>query len=117
MPSEDLQTRPPSPDVMLQLAVLLKFEGAEVARSIQAFTSIVNARGGTLESPISVAVNQKITLENPRTGLSACCRVVLADRHGEETCTVAFEFERLRTKFWPIDFPAEDWMEDTAKDK
>jgi hypothetical protein len=117
MPGEDLQTKLRGPGVMLQLAVLLKFESAEGARSIQVFTSIVNAHGGILESPINVVVNQKITLENPKTGLSADCRVVRADRHNKEAFAVAFEFEKPSNQFWPIFFPSEDCTEDSAAEE
>jgi hypothetical protein len=108
MRGEDVQTRRSSQGVMLQVAVLVKFDGAERPLPIQAFTLIVSAQGGVLESPVKITANQKITLENPKTGLSVRCRVVRADKRDREMFSVAFEFEKPGPHFWPIAFPSED---------
>ena len=80
----------------------------------QAFTSVVNAHGGLLESPLRLATNQKILLINPNSGVDASCKVVRVEGPNSSLYDVAFEFDQRSPQFWPIDFPPEDWAGDEA---
>ena len=96
--------------VLLQVAVLIKAnmpDGRCV--KVQAFTSVVNAHGGLLESPLKLAANQKILLINPHAGEEAGCRVVRVEGPTSALYEVAFEFDQRNPRFWPINFPPEDW--------
>jgi hypothetical protein len=96
--------------VFLQINVLLSSAPPEKqAFQTQAFTLMVNAHGGLLESPVSVAVNQKITLTNPRSGTSCGCRVVRIAGPSESQFKIAFEFDEPNARFWPIAFPPARW--------
>jgi hypothetical protein len=96
--------------VFLQINVLLSSAPPEKqAFQTQAFTLMVNAHGGLLESPVSVAVNQKITLTNPRSGKSCGCRVVRIAGPSESQFKIAFEFDEPNARFWPIAFPPAGW--------
>jgi hypothetical protein len=76
---------------------------------MQAFTSSVNAHGGLLESPVKLAANQKLLLINPHSGAEAGGRVIRVEGPFSALYEVAFEFDRTAPRFWPIDFPPEDW--------
>jgi hypothetical protein len=96
--------------VVLQVAVLVKANTPDGKRvPVQGLTLVVNAHGGLLQSPLSLASHQKITLVNPQSGKEVGCRVVRAERASSELVTVAFEFDEPTAKFWPISFPPEDW--------
>ena len=110
MSESDPQNRRRSQRVMLQVAVLVRadmFEGR--CLQAQAFTLIVNAHGGLLESSLKLACNQKITLINPQSGKTVDCSVVRVERPSEGNYTIAFEFDQRSPQFWPITFPPEDW--------
>jgi hypothetical protein len=77
---------------------------------MQAFTSTVNAHGGLLESPMKLAANQKILLINPHSGTEAGCRVIRVEGPASALYEIAFEFDESTPRFWPIDFPPEDWV-------
>jgi len=81
---------------------------------VQAFTSVVNAHGGLLESPMKLATNQKILLINPNSGIDASCRVVRVEGPTSTLYDVAFEFDERSPQFWPINFPPEDWAVEEA---
>jgi hypothetical protein len=76
---------------------------------VQAFTSVVNAHGGLLESPLKLASNQKILLINPHSGIEVSCKVVRVEGPTSALYEVAFEFDQRSANFWPITFLPEDW--------
>ncbi len=81
---------------------------------VQAFTSVVNAHGGMLESPLKLATDQKILLINPNSGTNVGCRVVQVEGPTSTLYDVAFEFDQRSPRFWPISFPPEDWTVEEA---
>lgn len=85
---------------------------------VQAFTSVVNAHGGLLESPLKLAPNQNIRLINPHAGEEVGCGVVRVEGPTSALYEVAFEFDRRSAQFWAINFPPEDWAveEEVAND-
>ncbi len=90
---------------MFQVTVLIRAETPEGKRvQAQGFTLAVNAHGGLLESPLKMAVDQKITVVNPLTGKEVGCRAVRVERASSELFSVAFEFDRPSPQFWPITF-------------
>jgi hypothetical protein len=96
--------------VFLQINVLLSSAAPEKQTfQTQAFTLMVNAHGGLLESPVRVDVHQKITLTNPRSGKSCGCRVVRIAGPFESQFKIAFEFDEPDAHFWPIAFPPACW--------
>jgi hypothetical protein len=76
---------------------------------IQAFTSIVSAHGGLLESPLGFVKDQRIVLVNPHSKIEVSCRVVEVKGPSLAVYEVAFEFEHPTAKFWPIDIRPDDW--------
>ena len=104
--------------VLLQIPVLIRTDmpGGQYIE-VQAFTAVVNAHGGLLEVPVKLADNQKITLVNPQSGMEASCRVVRIEGPVKSSFMIAFEFNELGSRFWPITFPPEDWgvTQETAK--
>ena len=111
MSEPDPRNRRRSHRVMLQVTVLIKAEMSAGNRvQIQAFTIVVNAHGGLLESPFRMAVGQKITLVNPQSGKEVGCRIVLVERAFEGHFTTAFEFDERSPRFWPISLPPPDWQ-------
>lgn len=110
MSENNLQNRRRSQRVLLQVAVLVRTEMPGGKRlQIQAFTLVVNAHGGLLESPLRMIADQQITLINPQTRMEADCKVVRVEGPSRELFTVAFEFHQRSPRFWPITFPPEDW--------
>jgi hypothetical protein len=81
---------------------------------VQAFTSVVNAHGGMLESPMKLAIGQKILLINPNSRTDVGCRVVQVEGPTSTLYDVAFEFDQRSPGFWPISFPPEDWTAEEA---
>jgi hypothetical protein len=96
--------------VPLQVSVLIRAEmpGGRCIQ-LQAFTSVVNAHGGLLESPVKLAISQRIVLINPHSGKEAGCRVVRVEGPTSALFEIAFEFEQRSPQFWPIHIPPEDW--------
>ena len=110
MSEADPRNRRRSQRVMLQVAVLVKAEMPAGKRvQTQAFTVVVNAHGGLMESPFRMTVGQRITLVNPQSGKEVGCRVVRVQKSSEEGFTTAFEFEERSARFWPVTFPPVDW--------
>lgn len=106
----ELLNRRRSQRVALRVAVLIQCEATDGKRiQTEAFTLIVNAHGGLLESSLPAEVNQNIILVNPKTGSKAKCRVVRVEQRPSEMTLVAFEFHEPNAQFWPIRFPPEDW--------
>jgi hypothetical protein len=84
---------------------------------VQAFTSVVNAHGGLLESPIKLAASQQIVLINPLSRKEVSCRVVQVEKLAG-LYDVTFEFDQDYALFWPISLPPGDWgvKEDITSD-
>jgi hypothetical protein len=96
--------------VTLQVVVLMRVglpDGRYV--QVQAFTSVVNAHGGLLESPLKLTTNQNFLLINPHSRLEVGCRVVRVEGPASDLYDVAFEFDQRNPGFWPINLPPEDW--------
>src|SRR5258708_198050 len=96
--------------IPLQVAVLIRAvmpDGTGV--QVQAFTSVVNAHGGLVESPVQLTTNQKIRLINPHAGEEVGCRVVRVEGPISALYEVAFEFDQHSPQFWQINLPPEDW--------
>lgn len=109
MSESDPRNRRRSLRVPLQIAVLIRATTKGKCLQAHAFTLVVNAHGGLLQSPLDLPCNQKITLINPRSGQTVDGKVVRTERPSESNFTIAFEFEQRSPQFWPISFPAEDW--------
>ena len=79
---------------MLRLALLIRWEsGAGKSVQTQAFTVMVNAHGGLLETSAQIPVGQRMTLVNPQTQKEVSCRVVRVERGSEGNFRTAFEFD------------------------
>jgi hypothetical protein len=106
----DLSNRRRSQRVVLQVPLLLRTELTDGRKvRVHAFTLVVNAHGGLLESPLMLPANHKIALVNPQTGMEAWCRVIRSERSSADTVTFAFEFHEPSATFWSISFRPEDW--------
>jgi hypothetical protein len=111
MNEADLQKRRRSQRVLLQVSVLIGVQMSEGDRvQAQAFTRVVNAHGGLLESLFPMTAGQRITLINLRSGKEVGCRVLRVDGPSEGCFATAFEFDERSPQFWPIDSPPEDWV-------
>jgi hypothetical protein len=101
--------------VPLQVVVIIRADMPD-GRCVQAqaFTSVVNAHGGILESPMKLATDQKILLINPNSGMNVGCRVARVEGITATLYEVAFEFDQHSPRFWPINFPPEDWAAEDA---
>lgn len=98
--------------VTLRIAVLLRTETANgKTPAPQAFTQVVNAHGGLLESPVMLPTNHQVILVNPQTGKEAKCRILRAERLSSESVATAFEFCQPTPQFWPIAHPPADWKQ------
>jgi hypothetical protein len=94
---------------MLQIAVLLRTTTNGKSLQAQAFTQVVNAHGGLLESPLELTAGQRITLIDPQSGLTVNGKVVRTEKPSDSSYAIAFEFDKHSPQFWPISFPPEDW--------
>jgi hypothetical protein len=103
MNEADLQNRGRSQRVLLQVSVLVGAHMSDGNRvQAQAFTQVVNAHGGLLDSLFPMTVGQNITLVNPRSGKEVGCRVLRVDGPSEGSFATAFEFDECSPQFWPI---------------
>ena len=77
---------------------------------IDAFTLVVNAHGGLMEMGIPLRPGIKMLLRQAASGLPKSAKVV-GFRSSQDTdgFLIAFEFDSATPKFWPIEFPPEDW--------
>jgi len=92
------------------MAVLLRAKMADGrCVQVQAFTSVVNAHGGLLESPVKLENNQRILIINPHSREEISCRVVRVEGPNSALYAVTFEFDQRSPRFWPINFLPEDW--------
>jgi hypothetical protein len=115
----DPKNRRRSQRAMLQLAVLVRANMPDGrCTQVQAFTLVVNAHGGLLESPLELAANQRITIINPQSCKDVVCRVLRIEGPSSGLFQVAFEFDQPSAHFWPIAFPPDDWgvVEEVADD-
>jgi hypothetical protein len=109
-PPTNASNRRRSHRVMLRVPLFLRTELADGRKlRVHAFSLVVNAHGGLLESALMVQANHQIALVNPKTGEEVWCRVIRAERSSTNTVKVAFEFHEPTATFWPISFPPEDW--------
>jgi len=96
--------------VTLRVAVLLRTETMNGnTPAPQAFTQVVNAHGGLLESPVTLLANQETMLVNPQIGQEAKCRILRTERLSPEKVATAFEFCQPTPQFWPLACPPADW--------
>ena len=96
--------------VALQLAVILRVEVSEgQCYQVQAFTSVVNAHGGLVETPAKINPKHRLTIVNPGTRQSTDCSIVRVDKTPAGDFTIAFEFRQPNPRFWQIELPPEDW--------
>jgi two-component system, chemotaxis family, chemotaxis protein CheY len=109
LPASDLWKRRRSQRVILQIGVRIQttLEGKPV--QVEGFTQVVNAHGGSLDSPLLLPTNHEITLVSPQTRQEARCRVVKTERLSSDMVAMAFEFHEPMSSFWPITFPPADW--------
>ena len=89
--------------VILQVPILVK-AGTPTGKHgrVQGLTLVVNAHGGLLESSLTLAANQKITLVNPQTGKEVGCKVARAERTSAELVRVAFESASILSRLISI---------------
>ena len=110
------QNRRRSERVMLRMSVIVLAEDEERHQmQVQAYTQVVNAHGGLLQTKSHIHVGQSFLLTNPRSGAEMSCRVVRIEDSGLDLYNVAFEFDRPAPNFWPVVFPPADWAVPAAK--
>ena len=108
-PSEGANRRR-SERVMLQIPIIVateSVEGEQMREETQ--TMIVNAHGGLVKLEMEVMPGQPIELMHPRSGTKAAARVVRVDNPPGGFTAVGFEFVEPSPRFWPVEFPPEDW--------
>jgi len=81
---------------------------------VQAFTSVVNAHGGLLQSSLKLVTDQRILLIKPNSGMEVGCKVVRVEGPKSALYEIIFEFERGSSRFWLINSPPEDWVVEEA---
>ena len=95
---------------MLQMKIAVSAEDTErKPRREEALTLVVNAHGGLLKMKMEVHVGQPMLLVNPKNKVEQTCRVVRVEDTSPEYFSVAFEFDKPNSKFWPVIFPPMDW--------
>jgi hypothetical protein len=92
--------------VPIQLSV--KLDDGRTA-SEEARTQVVNAHGGLLKARLQLVAGEEFLLTNPKTSVSARCRVVRTEQKEPPDLLIAFQFEKPEPTFWPIVFPPKDW--------
>jgi RNA binding exosome subunit len=96
--------------VMLQMRITVIADDTErKSRQEEALTQIVNAHGGLLKMKMEVHIGQPMLLVNPQNKLKQSCRVVRVEDTAEGDFSVAIEFDKPNSKFWPVVFPPADW--------
>ena len=92
-PPTNASSRRRSQRVVLRVPLVLRTELADGRKlRVHAFSLVVNAHGGLLESPLMVEANHQIALVNPKTGKEAWCRVIRSECSSADTVSLAFEF-------------------------
>jgi hypothetical protein len=97
--------------VLLQMPVMLEteLERGKPLR-IEAFTLVVNAHGGLLELGLPLRAGQKLWIVHPVSGARKASKIVGFRRSQDSNgFLVAFEFDAPTPRFWPVEFPPEDW--------
>ena len=105
------ENRRRSERVMLQIPIVVTtktVDGENLREETQ--TLVVNAHGGLMKLSMEVLNGQPILLKNPRSGIEAPARVVRIENPPGGYTAVAFEFDEPFPKFWPVEFPPEDWV-------
>ena len=96
--------------VMLQIPIVVLTETLEhEPMREETQTMIVNAHGGLVKWQMEVRPGQPIELMHPRSGTKAAARVVRVDNPPGGFTAVGFEFVEPSPRFWPVEFPPEDW--------
>jgi hypothetical protein len=90
--------------LQMRLLVVAEIEPGK-SRRLDAFTLVVHAQGGLLETTTRLAKGQKLLLSNPVVGLEKKATVVDVLRTDGTSFEVAFEFDYPAAHFWPIPFP------------
>lgn len=75
----------------------------------QTHTLVVNAHGALVLVKAELEENQRLLLRNKISGRQEECRVVWFRRAAGEGNHVGIEFASPSPRFWPVDFPPEDW--------
>ena len=91
----------------MRLLVAVEIEPGKSGR-FDAFTLVVNAHGGRLETTARLGKGQKLLLSNPGAGLTEKATVVAVRKVEANSFDVAFEFDNPVPRFWPICFPPID---------
>ena len=108
-PSEGANRRR-SERVMLQIPIIVATESVEGEQmQEETLTMVVNAHGGLVKLQMEVMPGQPIELMHPRSGTKAAARVVRVDNPPGGFTAVGFEFAEPSPRFWPVEFPPEDW--------
>ena len=74
-------------------------------------TLVVNAHGALLALVEKVAPEQRLLMQNTRSGEQKECRVVYVKKELTGPTNVAVEFTRPAPTFWRIAYPPDDWLE------
>jgi hypothetical protein len=101
---------------LLQIRLLLETQlddGKLV--TMDAFTLVVNAHGGLLETTTKLPKGQHISLINAASGAKVPCKILGARKSQDGAFAITFEFESPSPDFWPISFPPPDWNLVNAK--
>jgi hypothetical protein len=110
MSPSDGANRRRSERVMLRMSVVVETETVQREKlREQTYTLVVNAHGGLLQLQMEVLAGQPILLINPKSGAKESAHVVRVENPPGGYTAVAFEFDRPSPKFWPVEFPPEDW--------
>ena len=108
-PSEGANRRR-SERVMLQIPIVVMTETLEHEQlREETQTMIVNAHGELVKLQMDVMPGQPIVLMHPRSEVRAAARVVRVENPPGGFTAVGFEFVEPSPRFWPVEFPPEDW--------
>jgi hypothetical protein len=88
--------------IAMEVAVIITLTSAE-GETLQdeAYSRVVNAHGGLLTSHFELHPDERITVTNPKLGLSRQGRVVRCTPATWTEFSVAFEFSQACPEFWP----------------
>ena len=83
-------------------------EGPQFSERTQ--TLVVNAHGALLALVEKVVPEQRLLMQNSKTGEQKECRVVYVRKELTGPTNVAVEFAQPAPTFWRIAYPPADWM-------
>ena len=110
MSPSDGANRRRSERVMLRMSIVVETETVQREKlREETYTLVVNAHGGLLQLQMEVLAGQPLLLINPKSGAREAARVVRVENPPGGYIAVAFEFDRPSPKFWPVEFPPDDW--------